>query len=465
MTLLKKLVCSIFILLIPVLLVHASGADAKEQPKDNYQDLQLTNTQVEEAQRSLNFSKLSALAKLAESNKRDFLSPQSIGFIKRQELINCMRLFDDDCFYQEISEFTATELVEPIGSIHSPLHIAVSRGQEKYLKAILQKGADPNISSFTNVDKVSGDFILTPLIHTAVRSYIHLNWELDLELINTRKKTKDSKDFSDNPFRLKKPLKLQEVIRKSSSGEVNLSAENYFSVLGLLIEYGADINLLSLSVKTYGSAGVTKSKRSVLFKAVSKNGISNLVKYLIENGADVNFISQSNDSKIYLTQLAIEANDAKTFNLLVKSGSEIKFHKRFNRFKPAINRWFYHNQYDPSEYGVLSNAIYYNDIDFVETLVKDPTVNLEFSQTSFGRKDYPLKEALFRNKDLFEKLLKAGANLCSLSKEHKNSKEIYSFVSNIEVIPDKEKVLNLIKNHKQNSSCYKGHDLHSELMK
>ena len=450
MTLLKKLVCSIFILLIPVLLVHASGTDTKEQLKDNYQDLQLTNKEIEEAQKSLNFSKLSALAELAESNKVNYLKVESVDFSKTKELNACMRLFDDDCFYKKIPELSSKELVGPAGSIFAPLYFAASRAQVNYVKAILERGVSPNISILSTDEKAPFGFSVSPLIKIIVLQYIHSKWELDIELIKIKRK--DRTDFSNNPFELKSPKKIQEEI-KSNDSNIVISAEKYFAVLELLINYGADINLPSLSNKASPTRGKKKFVSSTLFTAVFATGASDLVAYLIEKGASINFDDQYGSSKRYLTALAIEANDMATLDVLVKAGAVLQFQKRFNRFKPAINRWLYQNEFDPNEYGLLYNAIYYNDVEFVDTLLKDKTINLDFNQTRFGRKELLLHQALSRNLVMFEKLLMAGANPCYVPKGiNRKNKTVYQTVEETNR-NDKEKLLYALTKFDSNFNC------------
>ena len=465
------LVIAVQLLFAGVCCAMQTVLEAADKPSRNVSEL---NTQIfENAQKSVDLSKLKVLAKTIFSNREYLKETKSFDEFpqaaKSIELINCMRKADDECFNKKMAEFSAEELTEPAGQFYMPLYYATDNGHLNYVKFMLEAGANPNASTFSTSYRGADSFHVTPILYSVLGRYIAFHSEVDFELISANKKKKDQTDYSKNPFELKAPKKKRINYEKKNAGGIEVNADTYFAIINLLIKYGADINLNKISYESNSDKlKQNTAKSSVLFQAVFRNSGFELIEYLVKSGADVNFVSQDGRSKTYMTQIAIANNDARTLDILVKNGADTKIFEspqKISRPLPAINRWLYDNGFDLNEFQMLPSAIFYNDIDFVGTLLKDKLLDIHFIQQGLGRDNEPLKMALFRSDLMFEKLLKAGADPCYMpNKKMDDRTTVFQLIRTSKRFTKRRtNLLYILLKHKPNSTCYTKENLEMEI--
>ncbi|RYZ75467.1 MAG: ankyrin repeat domain-containing protein [Proteobacteria bacterium] len=195
----------------------------------------------------------------------------------------------------------------------TPLHYAAIHGRVDLAKILLEKGANPNSKDQGN---------LTPLFFAApsgvegakeiARHLVTIGAEADLDSLvslgETQKVCNLLAEDKSNLSRAIEPSSLlshavlmidHEVTLKNPYGpspEQDTTVEEYLPMLSCLLEAGADIN----AIGNYGSPP--------LYLAVQSMNIPTLVRFLLENGADVNYEYRDGDRVIDIISLSSKAS-------------------------------------------------------------------------------------------------------------------------------------------------------------
>lgn len=217
----------------------------------------------------------------------------------------------------------------------------------------------------------------------------------------------------------------------------------------LLMEKGADVNLQNVSGETaeileekYRIMNeekymksleiIGKSEKDLIVNAI-ENGNEEMLKALIEKGANVNFQDEDGNTAL---MLAIEREDEKTAKLLIENGADVNLQNKngitalmlamnddkVEVVEKLIENKVYINFQDNSGRTALMMAVSYGNMKMIEKLIENGAdLNL---QDNDGRTVLDYTE----DKEIIKKLLKNGIN------------------KNIQKLSETEKRINQIKN-------------------
>ena len=362
-----------------------------------------------------------ALFQAVKTYDKDFLISTADASIpqlnqRQVDLIDCILKRDLDCFLINIEKVPPEEWVYPAGVGKSPFEIALRDFAYEFVKVFLEAGVNPNaVTLSTNIEanSISVESWIALLVH-----HIHHFKYEGVRRESVRTKTR-SRDYSKNPFELKKPSKLREQkeflgISQSSK----FTVEDLFKILDLLLSHGAEINVPSYIIESAKRTSVSAPPKittcgTAISRAAFHGGMYETIELLLkydpefsDMGCSVNFVDP--------ISFSMRSNDAKTLGLLLQHDDvDLSIPKVL---QPAIARFFYERGHDVDKYDFLKSAIFYNDVFLFDLLLADESVDsrhsIERGRSSKIRDSY-LKLAV-RIKDIYmiQRLLDAGGSPC-----------------------------------------------------
>ncbi|MBQ2645049.1 ankyrin repeat domain-containing protein [bacterium] len=186
----------------------------------------------------------------------------------------------------------------------TPVYYAAAAGQEKAVKFLLLCGADINVRD---------ENLKSPLM-AAIEAK---SFETVFLLINVNASVKVSDENGYTPLHYAVLNNQKEIVQTITSKFCDTEATDnegntplFYSlgnkeIMNILLRSGADIN------------GINSEGKTVLHQAVIKNDYDS-VKFLIENGANVNIKDQNDNTPIFY---AVKNSDIYTY--LIESGAKI----------------------------------------------------------------------------------------------------------------------------------------------
>ncbi|MCP5062773.1 MAG: hypothetical protein GY936_09940 [Ignavibacteriae bacterium] len=250
------------------------------------------------------------------------------------------------------------------------IHWSAYSGEIDLTKLLLDKGAKTNLKS------IHADGVMQVALKEWQDSIVTLLIEYDKGIIIVNQKNKPLIDA----VRKNDIQSVEKYLNKKNSNTIDeagtslliiASKNGYINIVKLLLQNGANINAMNL-------AGHTALNKAVWLK---KNRIA---KYLIEQGADIN----KTDKHFILPPLvaAVRSNNLELGKILLKSGANINTQNGIDNFTPII--W----------------AAIYENIDFVKLLLQyKPDLSIV---------------SKYDNKDIFE--LTSNQKILNLLTEYEN---------------------------------------------
>ncbi len=163
---------------------------------------------------------------------------------------------------------------------------------------------------------------------------------------------------------------LQELVNKNIPVKTRLNTLNHAFLAAAEID---DINKMKELIKIYGTKYIDSCKRSFqsesALQRALKNGNEEMVKLLIDNGANINFANSYGQNTHILID-AIEDNNIDLINLILKYNSDINYKIVYGKFM---------------SYTALMYAAYHGNIDIVKLLIQaqaDVNAHNEMGQTA-----------------------------------------------------------------------------------